>query len=111
MSFNNSVYTREGNSWNASTLYSFAKDKGYKVEEIPLQDISLNATLFPMNNFEDFILEVKMLLDCSLEYPIIIDDRGIVADGYHRICKAIIEEKKSIKAIRLLEMPKPDMRA
>ena len=33
---------------------------------------------------------------------------GQVADGYHRICKAIIEGKTSIKAYRLQEMPPVD---
>ena len=46
--------------------------------------------------------------DCSLNYPIILDDCGQIADGYHRLCKAILEGRETIKAIRLEEMPAPD---
>ena len=50
----------------------------------------------------------KRVNQCSLEYPIILDEVGQIADGYHRLCKAILEGKETIKAIRLLEMPAPD---
>lgn len=60
------------------------------------------------NQLHSFIFQCKRVNQCSLEYPIILDDVGQIADGYHRLCKAILEGKETIKAIRLLEMPAPD---
>lgn len=44
---------------------------------------------------------------------VIFEDSGItenryICDGYHRICKAILENKTEIDAIRIQKMPKPD---
>lgn len=84
MSFAESEYHRGDKVWFAQTLYDFAKAKEYS------------------------IFQCKRVRECSLEYPIILDDVGQIADGYHRLCKAILEGRETIKAIRLLEMPAPD---
>ena len=44
----------------------------------------------------------------ELKYPILIDHLGRICDGYHRIVKAIIENKTEIDATRIEEMPRPD---
>jgi hypothetical protein len=53
----------------------------------------------------DFITHYKRVKDTDLKYPILLDDRGCICDGWHRVAKAIIEGKKYIKAIRIEEMP------
>lgn len=37
-----------------------------------------------------------------------VDNMTFAESEYHRLCKAILEGKETIKAIRLLEMPAPD---
>ncbi len=59
---------------------------------------------------KQFIENYKRVEDCSLDYPVILDDEGFIADGNHRLCKAILEGKDTIKAIRLLKMPAPDIK-
>lgn len=59
---------------------------------------------------DDFIFQVNRTLNANYtKYPIILDNFGQVADGWHRICKAILDGKKTIKAYRITEMPKPDI--
>ena len=36
------------------------------------------------------------------------DDHGYIADGWHRVIKALVEGRQTIKAIRIQEMPEPD---
>lgn len=108
MKFGESQYNREDGTWKAQTLYDFAKAKGYPVEDMPLWCVNLSAEAFESSNLKDFIFQCKRVNKCSLEYPIILDDMGVIADGYHRVCKAILDGKKVIKAIRLLKMPAPD---
>ncbi|HEX3988161.1 MAG TPA: hypothetical protein VHZ30_01940 [Verrucomicrobiae bacterium] len=49
-----------------------------------------------------------LISESSLEYPIIIDPEGRVMNGMHRVCKALIDGLKTIKAVRLRVMPEPD---
>ena len=108
ITFDMSEFRRDNNVWRAETLYLFAKAKEYPVLDLPLWAIDLSDEPFESRNIKQFIENVKRVNDCSLEYPVILDDNGQVADGYHRLCKAILEGHETIKAIRLEEMPTPD---
>lgn len=108
MTFGESEFKRGNKIWRAETLYLFAKAKGYPVRDLPLWAVDLTDSAFQADNLSQFIFQCKRVLDCSLNYPIILDDCGQIADGYHRVCKAIIEAQETIKAIRLEEMPAPD---
>lgn len=108
MMFSESEYHRGNKIWNAQTLYDFAKAKEYPVMDMPLWNIDLTAEPFECSQLHQFIFQCNRVRNCSLDYPIILDEVGQIADGYHRLCKAILEGKETIKAIRLLEMPAPD---
>lgn len=108
MSFKESEFHRGNKIWKAQTLYDFAKAKEYPILDMPLWNIDLTSEPFECNQLHSFIFQCKRVKECSLEYPIILDDVGQIADGYHRLCKAILEGRETIKAIRLLEMPAPD---
>lgn len=108
LSFEKSEYLRGNDCWKAETLYLFAKAKGYKVRNLPLWTVDLSDKPFATENLMQFIFQCKRVRECSLDYPVILDDHGQIADGYHRLCKAILEGRETIKAIRLEEMPAPD---
>lgn len=108
MSFEESEYRRGDKVWKAQTLCDFAKAKEYPIMDMPLWNIDLTTEPFECNQLHSFIFQCKRVSDCSLDYPIILDEVGQIADGYHRLCKAILEGRETIKAIRLLEMPAPD---
>jgi len=108
MTFGESEFVRGNKVWRAETLYLFAKAKGYPVLDLPLWAVDLTDKAFSADNLSQFIFQCKRVQDCSLDYPIILDDCGQIADGYHRVCKAIIEGRETIKAIRLEAMPAPD---
>lgn len=50
----------------------------------------------------------KLIAETDLSYLIILDPEGRVMDGMHRVCKALTEGRKSLKAVRLEMLPKPD---
>ena len=50
-------------------------------------------------------MHMKAVRDCDLDYPIIMDEDGDVMDGRHRIMKAILEDQKTIKAVRFKRNP------
>lgn len=108
MTFDESQFNGKGGMWKAQTLYDFAKAKEYPILDMPLWCVDLSTDAFECGSLKDFIFQCKRVNDTSLDYPIILDDKGQIADGYHRLCKAILEGKETIKAIRMLEMPSPD---
>ena len=109
MQFRESRYVDpDGYYWNATTLYEFVKEKGYKPFELPLEAINLSFLPFDIPDLDTFIWQIRRVRDVDLKYPILLNNKGEIIDGYHRICKAFLTNKKTIKAIRLLEMPKSD---
>ena len=106
--FSQSEFHRGNKIWKAETLYLFAKAKEYPVRDLPLWAVDLSDSPFECRTLAEFLLESKRVQECSLEHPVILDDCGQIADGYHRLCKAILNGDETIKAIRLEEMPSPD---
>ena len=103
-------YYRGKDKWSVSTLINYIKDNKLKPFEVPLAVIPLWDLNFDVYNMDDFIFQVNRTLKADYtKYPIILDNFGQVADGWHRICKAILDGKKTIKAYRITEMPKPDI--
>jgi hypothetical protein len=50
----------------------------------------------------------RLMLDCDLAFPIILSSNGRVMDGMHRICKALLEGRSEIDAVRFVQDPEPD---
>ena len=104
---NNNWSRTEGNKkyiWDVPTLVQFAKEENYKTFDLNLDCIDLSGT-FNFDTYLGFLKYVKRINEVDFKYPILIDDLGTICDGWHRVAKAIISGKKTIKAIRLNEMP------
>jgi hypothetical protein len=50
----------------------------------------------------------RLIRVCDLQHPIILDQRGRVMDGMHRVCKAILEGVDRIPAVQFVADPAPD---
>jgi hypothetical protein len=50
----------------------------------------------------------RLMLDCDLAFPVILSSDGRVMDGMHRICKALLEGRSEIDAVRFVRHPEPD---
>jgi hypothetical protein len=50
----------------------------------------------------------RLMLDCDFEFPIILSSDGRVMDGMHRVCKALLEGRTEIEAVRFVRDPEPD---
>ncbi len=48
------------------------------------------------------------MLDSELIYPIILSSDGRVMDGMHRVCKALLQGREEIEAVRFVHDPEPD---
>jgi hypothetical protein len=50
----------------------------------------------------------RLMLESDLEFPVILSSDGRVMDGMHRICKALLEGRDEIEAVRFIHDPEPD---
>jgi hypothetical protein len=50
----------------------------------------------------------RLMRECDLSYPIILSSDGRVMDGMHRVCRALLEGRSEIEAVRFREDPEPD---
>ena len=57
---------------------------------------------------EDIAQHAKQIYEADLSYPIILCPDGKVMDGMHRVCKAYLESRQTILAVRFAELHGPD---
>jgi GNAT superfamily N-acetyltransferase len=50
----------------------------------------------------------RLILETDLQYPIILGADGRVMDGMHRVCRAHLEGRPTVLAVRLAVQPDPD---
>ena len=106
--FTESRYVRGKRGWMASSLYKKVEEDGLKPFDVPLASIDLTPLHFKVNSTDSFILHMKRCMNADTDIPILLDDMGQVVDGNHRICKAILDGKRYIKAYRMKDMPAYD---
>ncbi len=106
----NSGYVRGKSRWYASTLYGYVDELKLKPFKFPLACFDLTIEQKWMENFncKMFVEECQRVYLCDTDIPIIFDDLGQIADGYHRIFKSLIMKKTCIMAYRLPNMPPSD---
>ena len=56
----------------------------------------------------DVVDHARLIQDCDFSYPVILSRDGRVMDGMHRICRALLEGREHIEAVRLIDDPEPD---
>lgn len=94
------------NYWYTKRLIEHCRD--LPVFELDLAGVDLDVMPWELRSVFEYIKHFHLTSSCSLEYPVIMSPAGWVMNGWHRIAKAIIEGKKTVKAVRFLELPKPD---
>ena len=106
-------YEENGNYWYEDTLIKFASDDKNIIssgEWSGVKSFESKKLYWKINNLFDFLIHYGKVKDADLNYPIILTPGGGIADGMHRIAKAILEGKKTIKYKQLKEMPRHDFK-
>lgn len=96
------VGTHNGGTWRISDLKAVAAEEGLVPFDLPLQFINLSVQKFDCEDLYDFLQHVRMIESVDMNEPIILNHRGQILDGRHRICRAILDGKTTIKAIKFL---------
>lgn len=92
-------YSDNDNYYDVAELIEMAKS--LPIEKIAVENLKLSTM------YDDLEENLNRIKNANLKYPIIITPDGFVADGMHRIMKAMCEGKEFVLAKRLKQMPKP----
>lgn len=89
-------------SWSVPRLFELSKN--LPVMEIPLDHLNIYY-MYHNLSIREMVEHFKSVQLADLNYPIILDEDGELMDGRHRIMRALIEGRKTIKAVRFEENP------
>ncbi len=70
------------------------------------KDVWFNSLRNP--TLHNILEHYKKIENATFKYPIIISQEGIILDGIHRICRAYLDGKKTIPAVKFSQNPEPD---
>lgn len=102
---NQKVETFGDGDWLISDLIE--KAKGLTPFEIPLVHLNLRGMDVGCEDVVEFARHYKHVEAADLSYPIILDYKGTILDGRHRIIKALLEGRETITAVRFAEYVTP----
>jgi hypothetical protein len=103
-------YVDGNDGWRVQTLWQAAED--LPIYEVPLIGLRTDqSTWFDGGKvkFTDFLMHCDKVMKANLKYPILLTPEGGIADGRHRLGKAIIKGHTTIKIKRFVSMPEPDL--
>jgi hypothetical protein len=99
-------------AWDIDRLVELSA--GFTPIDVPLSEIrELDETFwFDAEGDEPtcrrVALHAKLMNETDLRHPIVLSRDGRVMDGMHRVCKALIEGRDTIRAVRFEADPDPD---
>lgn len=95
-----------GHLYNVAKLIELTKD--LVPFDAPIQAIDLSGEIWKNCNIFELAYHVKLVNDADLSYPIILDWNGGIADGRHRLIKALVLGHSTIKCVRMTYKPNFD---
>jgi hypothetical protein len=97
--------------WRVSRLWELSADLPIFEFEVSSfngfdQDVWFGNQQKPTLN--NMLAHFKKIESANYEKPIILNQDGVVLDGVHRLCKAYLEGRKTIPAVKFEVDPTPD---
>ncbi|WP_334109267.1 hypothetical protein [Methylobacillus sp.] len=96
---------RNGDSYSVAKLIDDARH--LKPFDMPIAGLRLSDVIWQGFNIYDLAFHCLRVNAADLDKPIILDWLGDIADGRHRVIRAIMEGKRHIKAVRMTWKPTP----
>lgn len=95
-----------GNLYSVARLIDMCKD--LEPFDVPLQAFDLSAQIWQNYSIFDLAFHIKAVNEADLSYSIILDWNGSIADGRHRLIKALVLGHSTIKCVRMYWKPEAD---
>ncbi|HEY3434249.1 MAG TPA: hypothetical protein VGK41_01215 [Solirubrobacterales bacterium] len=100
---------RDGNRWSVARLIDDTRD--LPVFDLPLAGLTLSDRPWEGYDLWELAYHVKKVMEADLSYPILLSWNGAIADGRHRVLKALATGETTIKARRMHWRPEPCRKA
>lgn len=94
-----------GSRWSVAMLIDDTKH--LEPFDVPLASINLSGIIWVDADILNLAFHCKKVNDADLKKPIILSWNGQIADGRHRVIKALMLGKRTIKAVRMTWKPTP----
>lgn len=91
-------------SWSVPRLFELSRN--LPIMEVPINHLSLYYT-YEKLTLRDMVMHMNAINNADLDKPIILDEDGELMDGRHRLMRAMLIGKETIKAVRFDENPSP----
>jgi len=105
------TYEKNKNFWYIDNLIKITKNLPIKTMKVDKKFLNKKIKeSWTLNTFFDLKIHIEKINKANLKYPIIIDSKNNIIDGKHRIMKAILQNKKIIKFVRINKMPPADFK-
>lgn len=100
-------------AWDVEQLIEMSAS--FNVEDVSLAAIWEIDTIYWFDDREQptvrkVIEHFRLVQDVDMTYPIILGPDGRVMDGMHRVARALLEGRETIRAVRFEAVPEPDFR-
>lgn len=101
-------------AWDVDRLIRLSKD--LPVVDVPIAQIwELDTPYWSVPGsgpatVNEVITHMRLVRDVDPAYPVILGTDGRVMDGMHRVARAVLEGRTTIRAVRFAELPRPDHR-
>lgn len=96
---------RCGNRYSVAKLIDDTKH--LDAFDVPVAALNVGDEIWRGCSILELASHVRQVMDADLSYPILIDWNGDIADGRHRIIKALATGKRTILAKRITWKPDP----
>lgn len=106
-------FERDGEVWLWKTrrLWELSKDLPifeYSIEKFDCFDKDVWFGKHQKPTLTNILKHYKKIENANFDYPIILNQDGVVLDGVHRICRASLLGLNTIPAVKFKQDPGPD---
>jgi len=107
MKFMNCFIDEKGGIWKATSLYKAAKD--LPIFQFDITGVNVEEVLrWKLVNLRDYLNHYQRVAQANLSKPLILRSDGYIMNGWHRVIKALFENKKYLPAQKFSVDPEPD---
>jgi hypothetical protein len=100
--------------WYTERLWSQARTlEPFDIELSSIRELDQDCWFGPGSSgrkptLREVARHCERINSANLEWPIILNADGSLMDGGHRVCKALLDGRSTIRAVRFGVMPDPD---
>lgn len=101
------TFSHNDKVWVVSNLVERAK--GLEPFDLPLAAVYVGSAVWDaVTSPYEMAQHMRRVMDVDTSKPVILDQEGFIMDGWHRVVRALIDGKPTIKAVRFEVTPEPD---